>query len=216
MVPAERFSGRAFRVRRLREIRSSLGVRCTRHNCFRLKERLPLSTFETLGLADSLLRAVRAEGYHTATPIQLQAIPPVLAGRDLMGCAQTGTGKTAAFALPTLQRLSIDVSRATLTASSRTTTTSQRQASRAPRAASAPIRSLILAPTRELAAQIGASFATYGRYTGLRYTVVYGGVGQGPQVRALQNGRRHPGRHARPAARPHGAGLHRPAATSRS
>ena len=69
-----------------------------------------MKTFDHLGLADSLLRAVRAEGYHTATPIQLQAIPPVLAGRDLMGCAQTGTGKTAAFALPTLQRLSTSVS----------------------------------------------------------------------------------------------------------
>ena len=68
------------------------------------------TTFDQLGLADSLLRAVRAEGYHTATPIQLQAIPPVLAGRDLMGCAQTGTGKTAAFALPTLHRLSTSVS----------------------------------------------------------------------------------------------------------
>ncbi len=65
-----------------------------------------MTSFDQLALADSLLRAVRAEGYHTATPIQIQAIPPVLAGRDLMGCAQTGTGKTAAFALPTLHRLS--------------------------------------------------------------------------------------------------------------
>jgi ATP-dependent RNA helicase RhlE len=148
-----------------------------------------LSTFDNLGLADSLLRAVRDEGYHTATPIQLQAIPAMLAGRDLMGCAQTGTGKTAAFALPTLQRLSTSVSPA-LAANSRPRNGKRngKQRDSFPRADRRPIRSLILAPTRELAAQIGASFATYGRFSGLRYAVVYGGVGQGPQVRALQNG----------------------------
>ncbi|MCI0493182.1 MAG: DEAD/DEAH box helicase, partial [Planctomycetes bacterium] len=135
------------------------------------------STFETLGLADSLLRAVRAEGYHTATPIQLEAIPPVLAGRDLMGCAQTGTGKTAAFALPTLQRLSIGGSETGVGDGNRRNAKPRR-----------PIRALLLAPTRELAAQIGVSFATYGKFTGLRYAVVYGGVGQNPQVRAIQNG----------------------------
>ncbi|HEY3393757.1 MAG TPA: DEAD/DEAH box helicase [Lacipirellulaceae bacterium] len=135
-----------------------------------------MTSFDHLGLADSLLRAVRAEGYHTATPIQIQAIPPVLAGSDLMGCAQTGTGKTAAFALPTLHRLSAKDEVA-------------RKDNSAPRKHSRrPIRSLVLAPTRELAAQIGASFSAYGRFTGLRYTVVYGGVGQGPQVRALANG----------------------------
>ncbi len=148
-----------------------------------------MSTFDNLGLADSLLRAVRDEGYHTATPIQLQAIPPVLAGRDLMGCAQTGTGKTAAFALPTLQRLSTGVSPAmSANAAPRQHTLSRKHRDSFPRADRRPIRSLILAPTRELAAQIGASFATYGRFTGLRCAVVYGGVGQGPQVRALQNG----------------------------
>jgi ATP-dependent RNA helicase RhlE len=146
--------------------------------------------FDQLGLADSLLRAVSAEGYHTATPIQQQAIPPVLAGRDLMGCAQTGTGKTAAFALPTLHRLSTSVSPAV----AKTPAPAPRQKSNGrqrdsfPRGDRRPIRSLILAPTRELAAQIGQSFKTYGQFTGLRYTVVYGGVGQGPQVKALQNG----------------------------
>jgi len=146
-----------------------------------------VKTFDHLGLADSLLRAVRAEGYHTATPIQLQAIPSVLAGRDLMGCAQTGTGKTAAFALPTLHRLSASGNAGHREDSSSEPRDNQRNGKHR-RADRRPIRSLILAPTRELAAQIGASFATYGKFTGLRYTVVYGGVGQGPQVRALQNG----------------------------
>ncbi len=132
--------------------------------------------FEDLGLAESLVRGVHAEGYHTATPIQVKAIPGVLEGSDLMGCAQTGTGKTAAFALPTLQRLS--------------KSTGERRASQSGkrRTGRRPIRSLILAPTRELAVQIAASFATYGKYTSMRQTVVYGGVGQGPQVRALQAG----------------------------
>jgi ATP-dependent RNA helicase RhlE len=152
-----------------------------------------VKNFDQLGLADSLLRAVSAEGYHTATPIQLQAIPPVLAGRDLMGCAQTGTGKTAAFALPTLHRLSTSVSPATANGSAKNGSTPKHKVNGKhrdsyPRADRRPIRSLILAPTRELAAQIGESFKTYGQFTGLRYTVVYGGVGQGPQVRALENG----------------------------
>jgi ATP-dependent RNA helicase RhlE len=141
-----------------------------------LKESIFVTSFDHLGLADSLLRAVRAEGYHTATPIQIQAIPPVLAGRDLMGCAQTGTGKTAAFALPTLHRLSDNGS------DGHNDNPTPRKRNRR------PIRSLVLAPTRELAAQIGESFATYGKFMGLQYTVVYGGVGQGPQVRALANG----------------------------
>jgi ATP-dependent RNA helicase RhlE len=146
--------------------------------------------FDQLGLADSLLRAVSAEGYHTATPIQQQAIPPVMAGKDLMGCAQTGTGKTAAFALPTLHRLSTSVSPAVAKnpAPAPRPKANSRHRDSFPRADRRPIRSLILAPTRELAAQIGQSFKTYGQFTGLRYTVVYGGVGQGPQVKALQNG----------------------------
>lgn len=134
-----------------------------------------LMSFEKLGLSDPLLRAVHAAGYHEATRIQAQAIPTVLQGRDLMGCAQTGTGKTAAFALPTLQRLCAD-------GHARESCSNGR-----PRARRA-IRSLILAPTRELAAQIAASFAAYGRFTGLRCAVVFGGVSQKPQVRDLQAG----------------------------
>jgi ATP-dependent RNA helicase RhlE len=147
-----------------------------------------VKNFEQLGLIDSLLRAVRGEGYDTATPIQLQAIPPVLAGSDLMGCAQTGTGKTAAFALPTLQRLSTSVSPTLTNKPSNGHKRNGRSRDSFPRAERRPIRSLILAPTRELAAQIGESFAAYGRFTGLRHTVIYGGVGQGNQVRALENG----------------------------
>ena len=125
-------------------------------------------SFEGLELSEPLLRAVQGEGYEIATPIQIAAIPPLLAGRDLVGCAQTGTGKTAAFALPTLQRLSIQASR--------------------PREQGRKVRCLVLAPTRELASQIGESFRTYGRFTGLRQTVIFGGVGQNPQVKALRNG----------------------------
>ncbi len=121
-------------------------------------------TFEELKLQDSLLRAVKAQGYTTPTPIQAQAIPHVLAGRDVLGCAQTGTGKTAAFALPILQRLGT------------------------PPAQGRPVRCLVLTPTRELASQIEESFATYGANTGLRHTVIFGGVGQGEQVNALRRG----------------------------
>src|ERR1700678_3628306 len=124
--------------------------------------------FANLGLAETLLRAVEAEGYHTATPIQIAAIPPILAGRDVLGCAQTGTGKTAAFALPTLQRLSETPPPAGVRGRK--------------------IRVLVLSPTRELARQICESFKTYGRHTSQRSTVIYGGVGQGPQVHALRNG----------------------------
>ena len=135
-----------------------------------------LMKFDDLGLVEPILRAVRAEGYQTATPIQMQAIPEVIEGRDLVGCAQTGTGKTAAFALPTLQRLCASGN-------------GPRKACGRGRAGkSRKIRALILSPTRELAAQIGESFSAYGRFTHLRHTVVYGGVSQGPQVRALQKG----------------------------
>jgi ATP-dependent RNA helicase RhlE len=114
------------------------------------------------------LRAVISEGYEIPTPIQAQAIPHVLAGRDLLGCAQTGTGKTAAFALPVLHRLM-------------TVDAPQRGKVRR-------IRTLVLSPTRELACQIGDSFKTYGRHTSLRHTLVYGGVSQFHQVRDLQRG----------------------------
>jgi ATP-dependent RNA helicase RhlE len=125
-------------------------------------------SFAELNLSESLRRAVAEAGYETATPIQAQAIPHVLAGRDLVGCAQTGTGKTAAFALPTLERLSTSGSR--------------------PRERGRKVRALILAPTRELCAQIGESFRAYGRYTGLRHAVIFGGVGQHPQVRTIEQG----------------------------
>ena len=121
-------------------------------------------TFEELKLQDSLLSAVKAEGYSTPTPIQAQAIPHVLIGKDVLACAQTGTGKTAAFALPILQRLGT------------------------PLAQNRPVRCLVLTPTRELATQIGESFATYGRNTALRHTVVFGGVSQAAQVSALRRG----------------------------
>ncbi len=122
--------------------------------------------FTDLGLVEPLLRAIRDERYVDPTPIQQQAIAPVLAGQDLLGCAQTGTGKTAAFALPILQRLM-----------GQSKTTNRRA-----------IRCLVMAPTRELAAQIAESFAAYGRYTGLRHTVIFGGVNQNPQCRALSAG----------------------------
>jgi ATP-dependent RNA helicase RhlE len=124
--------------------------------------------FADLQLIPSLLRAVEAEGYATPTPIQQQAIPHVLSGRDLLGCAQTGTGKTAAFALPLLHRLS--------------------QAERPANKRDRKPRVLILAPTRELAGQIGESFATYGRHTGMRHAVIFGGVSQNPQTRAIRAG----------------------------
>jgi ATP-dependent RNA helicase RhlE len=120
--------------------------------------------FDDLKLIEPLLRAVRAEGYSTPTPIQEQAIPHVLEGRDLLGVAQTGTGKTAAFALPILQHLAQN----------------PRQGHH--------IRVLVLAPTRELASQIGDSFRTYGRHTGVKQVTIFGGVGQQPQVDKLRNG----------------------------
>jgi ATP-dependent RNA helicase RhlE len=122
--------------------------------------------FDQFGLAAPLLRAVAAEGYSTPTPIQTQAIPHVMAGSDLLGCAQTGTGKTAAFALPILHRLM--------------------SAEGKPPGRRKP-RVLVLAPTRELAVQIGESFQVYGRHAGMRQVLIFGGVGQGPQVKALRS-----------------------------
>jgi ATP-dependent RNA helicase RhlE len=125
-------------------------------------------TFEELGLSEPILRAVVSEGYTIPTPIQLKAIPHVLAGSDLLGCAQTGTGKTAAFALPILHRLTHD--------------------GNPPHGRGRRIRVLVLSPTRELAAQIGESFKVYGSNTALRQAVVFGGVSQHPQTRALKHG----------------------------
>lgn len=123
-------------------------------------------TFDDLGLSAELLRAVSDQGYSQPTPIQAKAIPAVLAGRDVLGGAQTGTGKTAGFTLPLLQRLNTQ------------------KPSRGPR----HVRALVLAPTRELAAQVGESIATYGKHLPLRSTVVFGGVNIRPQIQTLRNG----------------------------
>ena len=125
-------------------------------------------TFDDLGLSAALLKAVKNEGYTTPTPIQEQSIGHVLEGRDLLGVAQTGTGKTAAFALPILQRLGDNAG--------------------APRARGRKARVLVLSPTRELATQIAESFSVYGRHTGLRQVCIYGGVSQHPQAKAVRDG----------------------------
>ncbi len=125
-----------------------------------------MNAFSELKLIEPLLRALHAEKYETPTPIQAQAIPHLLEGHDLLGIAQTGTGKTAAFALPILQRLAANKHRA------------------APKSA----RVLVLTPTRELAVQICDSFRTYGRHLHMSYALVFGGVGQHPQVTALARG----------------------------
>ena len=122
-------------------------------------------TFETLGLSDELRRAVRATGYTSPTPIQTQVIPVILEGRDVMGAAQTGTGKTAGFVLPILQRLR-----------------------NKPPVMDNRTRALIITPTRELAAQIQDSVSTYGKYLKLRSTVVFGGVNINPQMMKLRGG----------------------------
>ena len=122
--------------------------------------------FSDLGLSQPILRSLDAAGYQSPTPIQAQAIPHVLSGRDLIGCAQTGTGKTAAFALPILDRL----------------VTSPKPSGRA------KIQVLVLSPTRELAAQIGASFQAYSRHTSLRSAVVFGGVSVQRQIQELARG----------------------------
>ncbi len=124
-------------------------------------------SFENLKLIEPILKALKTEGYTTPTPIQAQAIPIVLNHRDLLGCAQTGTGKTAAFALPTLQLLFQD-----------------RMAHKEQKA----IKALVLTPTRELAIQIAESFTAYGKNTGLKNLVIFGGVSQNPQVDALRRG----------------------------
>ncbi|MCA8971909.1 MAG: DEAD/DEAH box helicase, partial [Planctomycetes bacterium] len=123
-------------------------------------------SFTQLGLMEPLLRAIREQGYDTPTSIQSQAIPLLLKGRDLLGIAQTGTGKTAAFALPILDYLARDPM---------------------PRVARKP-SALVLTPTRELAVQIADSFGAYGRHVDIRYAAVFGGVSQVPQVKALRRG----------------------------
>ena len=124
-----------------------------------------MSTFTELDLDDRILQALESEGYRTPTPVQAETIPALMGGRDVLGIAQTGTGKTAAFALPILHHL----------------------AGRKP-SSGRPIRALILTPTRELAAQIGDRLRVYGRQLPLHSTVIFGGVGQSPQVKALRRG----------------------------
>ncbi|MFR9523065.1 MAG: DEAD/DEAH box helicase [Rikenellaceae bacterium] len=122
-------------------------------------------TFDDLNLIEPIAKALTKAGYVTPTPIQSQAIPYLLEGHDLLGCAQTGTGKTAAFSIPIIQHI-------------------YKNRHSSPRG----IKALILTPTRELAIQIDESFATYGEFTGLRHTVIFGGVGQKPQVDAIKAG----------------------------
>jgi ATP-dependent RNA helicase RhlE len=125
----------------------------------------PLTSFASLELIEPLQRAVAAENYETPTPIQAKAIPPLLEGHDVLGCAQTGTGKTAAFLLPVLQHLANN-----------------------PQQGKPRIRGLVLTPTRELAAQIGDSFEVYSRFLDLHHLVIFGGVNQRPQVSKLRRG----------------------------
>ena len=124
-------------------------------------------SFESLGLRSEILRAVSEKGYNTPTPIQQQAIPPILEGRDIMGGAQTGTGKTAGFTLPLLHRLA---------------------ASTKPDNNHRPVRALVLTPTRELAAQVAESVETYGKYLPLKTAVIFGGVNINTQIKKLRSG----------------------------
>ena len=124
-------------------------------------------TFEKLDLIEPILNALKHEGYSQPTPIQEISIPIILKGQDLLGCAQTGTGKTAAFAIPMLQQLyKMGI-----------TKSNHRK-----------IKALIVTPTRELAIQIDESFAAYGRFLDIRHTVIFGGVNQNPQVSQLKAG----------------------------
>ncbi len=139
--------------------------------------------FSDLGLSTPILRAIAETGYDAPTPIQQKAIPHVLEGRDLLGCAQTGTGKTAAFALPILDNL-LRASAKPATAAASASGNGRAE----PRKARRPVRVLVLSPTRELASQIGESFETYGRHTNLTSTVIFGGVNQTRQIDALSRG----------------------------
>ena len=128
-----------------------------------------MKTFEDLALIAPLLQAVEKMGYEKPTPIQAQAIPPLLEGRDVLGCAKTGTGKTAAFTLPVLQKLHASLDK------------SERKGKR-------KIAALILSPTRELAAQIDENIRGYSAFMPVRHTVIFGGVNQRSQVNALNKG----------------------------
>ena len=138
-------------------------------------------SFNNLGLRAELVRAVIRKRLRHANPHSTQAIPLVLEGRDLMGSAQTGTGKTAGFTLPILQRLAVNPP---------------------PQNGRRPVRALVITPTRELAAQVHESIVTYGQYLSLKSTVVFGGVSINPQKQKADSRRRYPGGHARSLARP--------------
>ena len=125
-----------------------------------------MKTFSQLNLIEPLLQAVSAQNYQTTTPIQEATIPPLLAGKDVLGCAQTGTGKTAAFTLPILQKIAQQSSLRKHT----------------------NIRALVLAPTRELASQIGTSFEDYGQFLDIRHSVIFGGVNSNRQIQSLKRG----------------------------
>lgn len=124
-------------------------------------------TFKDLGIIEPILKALELEGYTKPTPIQQQSIPILLGGKDLLGVAQTGTGKTAAFAVPIIQQIALD---------------------HPPSGRNRKIKALVVTPTRELAIQIGDSFTAYGKFTDIKNTVIFGGVKQGKQVQALKNG----------------------------
>src|ERR1043165_6709282 len=130
--------------------------------------------FRKLSIIEPILKAVAEEGYTIPTPIQQQAIPVILQRKDLLGCAQTGTGKTAAFAIPILQMLREE--------------DDHKQPAPGGKEPKKTVKALILTSTRELALQIGGSFFAYGKHTGVRYTVIYGGVPQGAQVDAVKRG----------------------------
>lgn len=145
-------------------------------------------SFDKLNLIEPIQKALQVEGYTIPTPIQKQAIPIILEGKDVLGSAQTGTGKTAAFAIPIIQLL---------------TQNPDFYGGRR------KIRTLIVTPTRELAIQIGDSFAAYGKFTDLRHTVIYGGVKQLQQTNAFAKRYGYSGRYARTTTRFNGSGLHK-------
>lgn len=154
-------------------------------------------TFKNLEIAEPILKAICEKGYTQPTPIQEKGIPVALQGKDILGIAQTGTGKTAAFAIPILQHLSVTLSpeekpfcpipeeKSLLFPASKGGKTCFKRSSVQKKR---PIKALILTPTRELAIQIGDCFSDYGKYTGLKHTTIFGGVKQGPQTEELENG----------------------------
>ncbi len=143
-----------------------------------------IMTFNELKITDPILKAIGEKGYLAPTPIQQKGIPVALDGRDMLGIAQTGTGKTAAFAIPILQHLSSGMQAEPTDVPRR----NRRGRNHGREYGVRPIRALILTPTRELAVQIGDSFSDYGKYVGLKHLTIFGGVKQGPQVEALRGG----------------------------